>query len=86
MIATAHRTTHFRPRIIRGHAELPPQGRQAYHGLGMATATRQMRDRVERIMKEGLACLLILGGGGLLSLAGPAPSPSTSAATSISSM
>lgn len=56
MIATAHRTTHFRPRIIRGHAELPPQGRQAYHGLGMATATRQMRDRVERIMKEGLAC------------------------------
>ena len=32
------------------------EGRQAYHGLGMATATRQMRDRVERIMKEGLAC------------------------------
>ncbi len=24
----------------------------AYHGLGMATATRQMRDRVERIMKD----------------------------------
>ena len=28
----------------------------AEFGLGMATATRQMRDRVERIMKEGLAC------------------------------
>ena len=28
----------------------------AHHGLGMATATRQMRDRVEHIMKEGLAC------------------------------
>ena len=27
----------------------------AEFGLGMATATRQMRDRVERIMKEGLA-------------------------------
>ena len=28
----------------------------AEFGLGMATATRQMRDRVERIMKEGLSC------------------------------
>ena len=28
----------------------------AEFGLGMATATRQMRDRVERIMREGLAC------------------------------
>ena len=28
----------------------------AEFGLGMATATRQMRDRVERIMKEGLQC------------------------------
>ena len=28
----------------------------AEFGLGMATAIRQMRDRVERIMKEGLAC------------------------------
>ena len=28
----------------------------AEFGLGMATATRQMRDRVERIMKEGLGC------------------------------
>ena len=28
----------------------------AEFGLGMATATRQMRDRVERIMKEGLEC------------------------------
>lgn len=28
----------------------------AEFGLGMATATRQMRDRVERIMREGLSC------------------------------
>ena len=28
----------------------------AEFGLGMATATRQMRDRVERLMREGLEC------------------------------
>ena len=28
----------------------------AEFGLGMATATRQMRDRIERIMREGLQC------------------------------
>ena len=28
----------------------------AEFGLGMATATRQMRDRVERVMREGLQC------------------------------
>ena len=28
----------------------------AEFGLGMATATRQMRDRVERLMREGLQC------------------------------
>ena len=28
----------------------------AEFGLGMATATRQMRDRIERVMREGLQC------------------------------
>ena len=37
--------------LFEDNAELSAEP-TAHHGLGMATATRQMRDRVERIMKE----------------------------------